>query len=126
MRFVQRLSGVAFLVLLLVSCGSPRAPESNLAGHPSTRELNTMAAEARTKADHQALAQHFQQQADELRAKRQEYEDLCPMYLHGPLKFDPSAYQRCQQVADSYAQAAERVGELALIHEEISKAIPDP
>lgn len=120
MRFVQSVSVI--VLLALASCGCQRTPESTLTGHPSTVELNKMVAEARTKADHQALAAHFRREAVELRDKQKENEDLGKNYVLNPaFKFSPSAYERCKKIADSFASAAESTDELASMHEEIAK-----
>ena len=85
-----------------------------------------MVADAHTKADHQALAAHFHQEAEELRAKQKEHEDLGAQYVHNPaFTFDPSAYEHCKKIADGYAVAAENAAELASIHEEMAKKSPD-
>jgi uncharacterized protein HemY len=125
MRFVQSLAGV-LLLLPLVSCGSTQPPGSNLPGPAATKELKKLVAEARTKADHQALAAHFHQEAEELRTKQKEHEDLGFNYVHnGAFKFDPSAAEHCLKIASSYALGAENADELASVHEKMAKNSPE-
>jgi hypothetical protein len=125
MRFIQSLAGV-LLLLPLVSCGSAQAPGSILPGRPATKELMKLVAEARTKADHQALAAHFHQEAEELRTKQKEHEDLGFNYLHSRgVKFDPSTAEHCMKMASGYALVAANADELARTHEEMAKNSPD-
>ena len=125
MRFIQSLAGV-LLLLPLVSCGSAQAPGSDLPSHAMTKELKKLVAVARTKADHQALASHFHREAEELRTKQKEHEDMGFNYVHnGAFKFEPSAAEHCIKIASGYALVAANADELARIHEAMAKNSPD-
>ena len=119
--WLTRITPLFVLLPLLVftSC-SQQAPQGSAAF--STEELKRLAAEARTKADHEALANYFRQEAEEARAKRTAHQELVAGYAGAEHPFNHPAYERCQTIADSYGVAAENAEAIARLHEEFARS----
>ncbi|HWO99701.1 MAG TPA: hypothetical protein VNL74_03650 [Methylococcus sp.] len=103
---------IALLTLgLLASCA--RSP------HP----MNMTAAiqSAKTKADHEALAEHYEETAEEMENKAVEHEALLREYQREPWRFGKLATgfgNHCQNLIRIYRQAAEENREMAKMHRE--------
>jgi hypothetical protein len=87
--------------------------------------LARLAAEARTKADHNALADYFRQEAEESRERQKFHQELVVAYGRAEPPFNHPAYEHCQTIADSYGVAAENSDALAHIHEEFARISPE-
>ena len=122
MRMIRNVSLFALLPLLaFISC-SQRAPQGNVT--LSSDELTRLAAEARTKADHEALANYFRQEAEEARAKQTAHQELVAGYARAEPPFNHPAYEHCQTIADSYGVAAENAESIARLHEDFARSGP--
>jgi len=113
----------ALLPLLVFTSCSEQSPQGNATF--SSEELTRLAAEARTKADHDALANYFRQEAEESRGRQKFHEKLVAGYGRAKPPFNHPAYEHCQTIADSYGVAAENAEALAHIHEEFAKISPE-
>jgi RecB family exonuclease len=80
---------------------------------------------AKTSADHTALADHYQQAAQDLLAKVEEHKKLLSQYkarsyLYG--KQGQNFQAHCEALIRSYKQAADANQEMAQLHRDIAAA----
>jgi hypothetical protein len=102
----------AFLTLgLLASCAQPL---------PHPMDMSVAVQNAKTRADHEALARHYEQTANEMRQKAEEHQkilsdSLAHPYLYG--KLDQYGYQaHCENLIRIYKEAAASNLEMAKLH----------
>jgi hypothetical protein len=102
----------AFLTLgLLVSCAQPL---------PHPMDMSVALQNAKTRADHEALARHYEQTANEMRQKAEEHQKIlndffAHHYLYG--KLDQYGYQaHCENLIRIYKEAAASNLEMAKLH----------
>lgn len=83
-------------------------------------------ATAKTPADHEALALHFEQEANALDVKAEQHLAMAERYEHLPSIGKPLSPGRglayhCQQLADNYRSSAEHNRALAKLHRDLAK-----
>lgn len=90
-------------------------------------QISDRIANARTAADHQALAQFFRAEAEAAKKKADEHRNLTLIYTpgygagsHVPLKAGLEPSRHCQALAGIYERAAEENRAMAKIHEELA------
>jgi hypothetical protein len=80
------------------------------------QDLKAALKSAKTTEDHQRIAAYYQEQAQKLRAKEKEEQDLANYYLAHPsmyAKLYPTPYQNHKNMADYYHQSASQALEKA-------------
>ncbi|MDP1666678.1 MAG: hypothetical protein Q8L79_16325 [Methylobacter sp.] len=88
--------------------------------HPMNMDLAVQ--NASSKADHEALAKHYEEAAEEMRVKAEEHKKLLRQYqsksyLYGRQAEDFKAH--CQKLADVYEKAAEENLSMAKMHRQM-------
>jgi hypothetical protein len=84
--------------------------------------LVEMVKNAKTKADHEALASHYEIEAKSLQAKAEEHRRTGEVYGVMPytLKSAVTFTQHCNSVASDYEKAADENRALAKLHHELA------
>ena len=92
------------------------------------QDLKALIGNAKTAADHQRIAKHFDAKADELEAESKEHHELAAKYKANPtgqeMKHPMSGQTagHCQFFADDLHKAAVRARQMATDHREMAKA----
>jgi hypothetical protein len=107
------LMTMIFALGLLVACA-----EMN----PHSMDMNLAVQNAKTKADHEALAEHYEEAAQEMQLKVDEHKKLLSQYqsksyLYGRQAEDFKAH--CERLIDVYDKAAKENLEMAKIHRQM-------
>jgi hypothetical protein len=88
--------------------------------HPMNMDLAVQSAE--TKADHEALAKHYEEVAGEMRAKAEEHRKLLSHYQSKSYRYGKQAQDfkaHCERLIDVYEKAAEENLEMARMHRQM-------
>jgi hypothetical protein len=88
--------------------------------HPMNMDLAVQNAE--TKADHEALAKHYEEVAGEMRAKAEEHKKLLSHYQSKSYRYGKQAQDfkaHCERLVDVYEKAAEENLEMARMHRQM-------
>lgn len=118
MNSITKFSLVMGVALALLSGCAPMNP------HPMPME--TAIQSAKTKADHEALAAHYEQAADEARQKVEEHKKLLNEYLRAPYLHGKHAIgfkTHCEYLIDLYSKAVDENLAMAKMHREIAEGI---
>ena len=109
------ISGAA---LLLISACAPIGK--------MTHEMDTMIQSATTKADHEALAAHYEQEAKALQAKAADHRRMAQGYAKsgGYAVTKGNLLQHCEALASTYGKAADENLELAKQHRQLAGGAP--
>ncbi|MFI3154984.1 MAG: hypothetical protein QX199_02385 [Methylococcaceae bacterium] len=107
------------LITLFLSVGLLAAC-AEMNSHPM--DMNLAVQNAKTKADHEALAQHYEEAAKEMQLKVEEHKKLLGQYqskgyLYGRQAEDFKAH--CQRLINDYEKAAEENLEMAKMHRQM-------
>jgi hypothetical protein len=118
---MKRLAGgvlISGVVLLLVSACAPVGK--------MTHDMDTMIQRATTKADHEALAAHYEQEAKALQAKGAEHRRMAQAYAKsgGYTVTKTNLPQHCEALASRYQEAAGENLELARQHHQLAEGVP--
>lgn len=110
---------ILFLALgLLTSCA-----EYN----PHSMDMDQAVHNAKSKADHEVLAQHYEEVAKEMQAKVDEHKKILSEYESEPWligKQQATGFGvHCQRLIDVYQKAAEENLEMAKMHRELAEGI---
>lgn len=110
---------ILFLALgLLTSCA-----EYN----PHSMDMDQAVHNAKSKADHEALAQHYEEVAKEMQAKVDEHKKILSEYEREPWligKQQATGFGvHCQRLIDVYQKAAEENLEMAKMHRELAEGV---
>jgi len=89
---------------------------------PHSMDMNQAVHNAKTKADHEALAQHYEEAAREMQVKVEEHKKLLSQYqsksyLYGRQAEDFKAH--CERLIDVYEKAAEENLSMAKMHRQM-------
>jgi len=107
------------LIALLLTVGLVSAcAEMN----PHPMDMNLAVQNASSKADHEALAKHYEEAAEEMRLKAEEHKKLLSQYqsksyLYGRQAQDFKAH--CERLIDVYEKAAEENLSMAKMHRQM-------
>ncbi|EGW20299.1 hypothetical protein [Methylobacter tundripaludum] len=107
------------LIALLLTVGLVSAcAEMN----PHPMDMNLAVQNASSKADHEALAKHYEEAAEEMRLKAEEHKKLLSQYqsksyLYGRQAEDFKAH--CERLIDVYEKAAEENLSMAKMHRQM-------
>ncbi|MGZ4994738.1 MAG: hypothetical protein ACXV79_11335 [Methylobacter sp.] len=90
--------------------------------NPQPTDMDYLAMQSETKADHQALAEHYQKAAEDMQAKANEDKKLLSQYesksyLYGRQAEDLKA--SCQRLIDVYEKAAKENLSMAKMHRQM-------
>jgi hypothetical protein len=118
---MKRLAGGVLIlggVLLLISACAPVGK--------MTHDMDTMIQRATTKADHQALATHYEEEAKALRTKAADHRRMAQAYVKGGGYAVTKANlpQHCEALASTYDKAASENTELAKQHRQLAEGAP--
>jgi hypothetical protein len=108
-----------FLITLLLSIGLLAAcAEMN----PHPMDMNLAVQNATTKADHEALAQHYEQAAKDMQLKADEHRKLLHQYEIKSYQYGRQAQDfqaHCERLISDYQKAAEENREMAKMHRQM-------
>ena len=90
-----------------------------------THDMDSMIQSARTKADHEALATHYEREAKALQANAAEHRAMAQAYAKGAgyIKTKSNLVQHCDVLASKYQEAADENLELAK-HRRLAEEAP--
>lgn len=89
---------------------------------PHPMDMNQALQNVKTKADHEALAQHYEEVAKEMQLKVEEHKKLLSEYQREPWLMGRQATGfgvHCQRLIDIYEKAAEENLEMAKMHRQM-------
>jgi hypothetical protein len=91
---------------------------------PHTKEIKTLMQSAKTAADHEALAAHYEEDAKMLEEKAEEHKKILSdyrakpyLYGKGYIGFDV----HCERLIDLYTRSAEESLEMAKMHRQMAE-----
>jgi dihydropteroate synthase len=94
---------------------------------PHSMDMNQAMHNAKTKADQEALAQHYEEVAKEMQSKVEEHKEILSQYKREPWligKQQATGFGvHCQRLIDVYEKAAEENLEMAKMHKQMAKEI---
>ncbi len=110
-RHIQWLTVLAALFALL-TVGAPMAGEN----------MEDMIKNAKTKAQHEALASHYEMEAKGLQQKAQKHKEMGKVYGAFPHHYKGAVtfVEHCNAIASNYEKAAEETLELAKMHRQMA------
>ncbi|HSE67403.1 MAG TPA: hypothetical protein VLB12_10465 [Gemmatimonadales bacterium] len=116
---MNRFAGGAFIagtLLLFSACAVGRM----------THDMDSRIQSATTKADHVALATHYEQEAQTMQDKAAEHRNMAQAYAKsgGYAVTKGNALQHCNALASTYQQAAGENLELAKQHRQLAEQAP--
>lgn len=119
------LAIVALLALLTLVRTSP----VTAGGKPTLtkKELKALIASAKTKEDHQKIADYYKAETERLEAEAKDHDEMAEAYKQSP---NPMAVKHpealgeghCREMARRFREAATQAQELAAMHEDMAKA----
>jgi RecB family exonuclease len=115
----SRTIAASLLALGLLAGCAPRNP------HPM--DMSTAAQGAKTKADHEALAEHYEEAAKDAEAKAAEQQKMLDQYKAHSYLYGKQTYslqEHCDALISSYQRAAKANRNLAKLHREIAQSAP--
>lgn len=91
-----------------------------------THDMDAMIQSATTKADHEALATHYEEEAKALQAKAAEHRAMAQAYSKGGgyLQTKSNLLQHCDVLASKYQEAADENLALAKQHRRLAEGAP--
>ncbi len=86
------------------------------------KTIEQMIAEAKTPADHEAIAAYYEKEAQEAHQKHAEHQQMSDSYATIPvLKTKTGAVAHCNTIAKNYEKIAKEYEALAKMHKEMAK-----
>ena len=118
----RRLTLTSLLFLPLAATQQAAAQSTNQLTHKELRELMMT---AKTKADHQKIANHYKAEADHLLAEAKEHEEMADLYQKNPPLLsakNPLAIgeKHCRGIAERLRQAAVQTRALSVMHDQVA------
>lgn len=110
----RSLFAVLFILGLLASCAQM---------NPHPMDMTSAIRYAKTSADHNALAKHYENAAREMQTKVQEHKKELEEYEYNSNHYGKRAQDlqaHCRGLIRYYEQAAEANGEMAEIHRQLA------
>jgi len=108
-----------FLALVLLAACAEMNP------HPM--DMNQAVHNAKTKADHEALAQHYEEVANEMQSKVEEHKKILSEYQREPWLFGRQVATgfgvHCENLIRIYTQAAEENRKMAEMHRGMAEGV---
>ncbi|MGZ4956935.1 MAG: hypothetical protein ACXV8U_21855 [Methylobacter sp.] len=90
--------------------------------NPHPMDMNLAVQNAKTKADHEALAQHYEEAAKEMQLKVEEHKKLLRQYEAKSYQYGRQAQDfqaHCERLINDYEKAAEENLEMAKMHRQM-------
>lgn len=112
---IKLLSIVLSITGLLASCAQP---------DPHPMNMTAAVQSAKSKADHEALAAHYEAAAQDMRARFQEHQRLLSEYKSAPWLYgrqSQSFQTHCAKLVGIYGQAVDENMEMAKMHREMAQ-----
>src|SRR6266568_7310613 len=86
------------------------------------KSVEQMIAEAKTPADHEAIAAYYEKEAQEAHQKHAQHQQMSDAYAKIPvLKTKTGAVAHCNTIAKNYEDIAKDYEALAKLHKEMAK-----
>jgi outer membrane murein-binding lipoprotein Lpp len=115
-NWIKFLAATLLASALLASCASP---------HPM--DMAVAVQSAKSKADHEALAAHYEQTAQEMQAKVDEHKKLLAVYQAKPWVLGKQAQTfqgHCMSLIGIYQQAVDANLKMAAAHRQMEQGVP--
>ena len=113
-------TGAGIAVLAIVVLGS--IPFGSAAAEKAMEHMEQMITEAKTPADHDALAAFYEKEAQEARQQQAEHQQMSEAYAKIPvLKTKTGAVAHCNTIAKNYEKIAKEYEALAKLHKDMAK-----
>lgn len=101
---------------LLAGCAQP---------NPHPMDMTVAIQSAKTRADHEALAKHYEQAAKEAQVNVEEHKQALAHFLRDPHDFPKSAMggnyeNHCKRLIDIYERAVEANRDMAAMHRQMA------
>jgi hypothetical protein len=114
-------------LLLIPAAATLKQATAQTAARLTKKELRDLLMSAKTKVDHQRIADHYRAEVDRLNGEAKEHEEMAVMYRqHPPLLAAKHPWavgeKHCRGVAERLRQAAEKAKALVAMHEAMAKA----
>lgn len=92
------------------------------------KELKALIASAKTKDDHQKLADYYKSETERLEAEAKDHDEMAEAYKKNPSPMavkHPEAFGEghCHEMARRFREAAAKAQELAAMHEDMARAV---
>jgi len=122
---MKRRTTLAALLMIPTAVTLQRATAQS-ATRLTKKELRDLIMTAKTKEEHQRIADHYKAEADRLIEEAKDHEEMAEIYRKNPPSLaskHPGAigYQHCRGIAERLRQAAEKTRALANMHEAMAK-----
>lgn len=93
-----------------------------------TMDMGAMVSQAKTKADHEALAAEYEKQADDAKAQSEQHRKLAESYKKMPALGKgigdlPGMIKHCNGLAKTYADAAQHFTMMAKMEREVAAKV---
>lgn len=122
---------IALAIFILLALFSLVRTSPVTAGSKPTlakKELKALIASAKTKEDHQKLADYYKAETERLDTEAKDHDEMAEAYKQSP---NPMAAKHpealgeghCHEMARRFREAATQAKELAAMHEEMAKAV---
>jgi hypothetical protein len=85
------------------------------------KNIEQMIAEAKTPADHEAIAAYYEKEAQEAHTKHAEHQKMEELYQKNPALNKSGFSFHCKQIALNYEKTAKDYEDLAKLHKEMAK-----
>jgi hypothetical protein len=83
-------------------------------------DIEKMIANAKTPDDHRAIADYYQREADEMKAKAAEHTKMAKEYRTGPFGSKTHFHEHCETLARLYQNEAKEYAALAEAHRQMA------
>jgi ABC-type Fe3+-citrate transport system substrate-binding protein len=94
---------------------------------PHSMDMTQAVHNAKSRADHEALAQHYEDVAKEMQSKVEEHKKILSQYEREPWLFGKQEATgfgvHCKNLIQIYSQAAEENLEMAKMHKQLAEEI---
>lgn len=117
-NIIKALLTASLTLGLLASCAQT---------NPHSMDMTASVQSAKTKADHQALADHYEAVAKDMDNKGEEHKKILAQFLKDPHDY-PKSYlggnfeNHCKRLINIYEQAADANREMAKMHRQMAQA----
>jgi hypothetical protein len=113
------------LVLVISVVGFSSAAQQQKPEKLTKKQLLSLIATAKTPAEHQRIAEFYQEKAQEYLAQAKEHEEMAEAYKKSPMtnssKFAAGTVNHCEYFAQSFKEMAAKMQDLANMHEQMAK-----
>jgi len=113
------------LVLVISVVGFISAAQQQKPEKLTEKQLLSLIATAKTPAEHQRIAEYYQEKAQEYLAQAKEHEEMAEAYKKNPMtnssKFATGTVNHCEYFAQSFKEMAAKMQDLANMHEQMAK-----